>query len=114
MVLSSRRDPPIRLHWLRLADDLAELRAEDLRFTEREMCELPATADMAIQLRKLAAEARPSPSGNDTRGCGHAMRMQPPGDQGPQQKSRVARADRRLRCANEGSESREENVRNSR
>ena len=42
MVLSSRRDPPIRLHRLRLADEVAEIRAGDLRFTERETRELLA------------------------------------------------------------------------
>jgi AAA ATPase domain len=31
VVLSSRRDPPIRLHRLRLADEIAEIRAGDLR-----------------------------------------------------------------------------------
>jgi LuxR family maltose regulon positive regulatory protein len=36
VVFSSRRDPPIRLHRLRLADDVAEIRADDLRFTEHE------------------------------------------------------------------------------
>jgi LuxR family maltose regulon positive regulatory protein len=36
VVLSSRRDPPIRLHRLRLADEVAEIRARDLRFTESE------------------------------------------------------------------------------
>jgi LuxR family transcriptional regulator, maltose regulon positive regulatory protein len=35
VVLSSRRDPPIRLHQLRLADEVAEIRAADLRFSER-------------------------------------------------------------------------------
>ena len=40
VVLSSRRDPPIRLHRLRLADEVAEIRAGDLRFTERETREL--------------------------------------------------------------------------
>src|SRR6185369_5257805 len=40
VVLSYRRDPPIRLHQLRLADALAELRADDLRFTEDETREL--------------------------------------------------------------------------
>ncbi len=35
VVLSSRRDPPIRLHQLRLADEVAEIRAGDLQFTER-------------------------------------------------------------------------------
>jgi LuxR family maltose regulon positive regulatory protein len=40
VVLSSRRDPAIRLHQLRLADAVAELRAGDLRFTESEAREL--------------------------------------------------------------------------
>jgi LuxR family maltose regulon positive regulatory protein len=40
VVLSSRRDPPIRLHQLRLADEIAEIRGGDLRFTERETREL--------------------------------------------------------------------------
>jgi LuxR family transcriptional regulator, maltose regulon positive regulatory protein len=35
VVLSSRRDPPTRLHRLRLAGEVAELRASDLRFTAR-------------------------------------------------------------------------------
>src|ERR1700716_3256882 len=34
VVLSSRRDPPMRLHQLRLADEVAEIRASDLGFTE--------------------------------------------------------------------------------
>jgi hypothetical protein len=42
VVLSSRRDPPIRLHRLRLADEVAEIRAGDLRFTESETRELLA------------------------------------------------------------------------
>jgi LuxR family transcriptional regulator, maltose regulon positive regulatory protein len=48
MVLSSRRDPPIKLHRLRLADEVAELRADDLRFTERETRELLATSDIGL------------------------------------------------------------------
>ena len=40
VVLSSRRDPPIRLHKLRLADEVAEIRARDLRFTEHEAREM--------------------------------------------------------------------------
>ena len=44
VVLSSRRDPPIRLHQLRLADEVAEIRAGDLRFTERETRELLAAS----------------------------------------------------------------------
>ena len=35
-ILATRRDLPLRLHKLRLAGDLAEIRAADLRFTERE------------------------------------------------------------------------------
>jgi LuxR family transcriptional regulator, maltose regulon positive regulatory protein len=40
VVLSSRRNPPFRLHRLRLADEVAEIRAGDLRFSERETREL--------------------------------------------------------------------------
>jgi LuxR family maltose regulon positive regulatory protein len=52
VVLSSRRDPPIRLHQLRLADEVAEIRAGDLLFSEarrancsprrRSVCPTPA------------------------------------------------------------------------
>jgi LuxR family maltose regulon positive regulatory protein len=35
-ILATRRDLPLRLHKLRLAGDLAEIRAADLRFTESE------------------------------------------------------------------------------
>jgi LuxR family maltose regulon positive regulatory protein len=48
LVLSSRRDPPIRLHQLRLADEIAELRAGDLRFTERETRELLAASEVSL------------------------------------------------------------------
>ncbi|MEA2315265.1 MAG: LuxR family transcriptional regulator, maltose regulon positive regulatory protein, partial [Solirubrobacteraceae bacterium] len=48
VVLSSRRDPPIRLHQLRLADELAEIRADDLRFTERETRELLAASGIRL------------------------------------------------------------------
>ena len=34
-ILATRRDLPLRLHKLRLAGELAEIRAADLRFTER-------------------------------------------------------------------------------
>jgi len=40
VILATRRDLPLRLHRLRLAGELAELRATDLRFTERETGEL--------------------------------------------------------------------------
>jgi LuxR family transcriptional regulator, maltose regulon positive regulatory protein len=48
VVLSSRRDPPIRLHQLRLADEVAEIRAGDLRFTERETRELLAASKVGL------------------------------------------------------------------
>ena len=48
VVLSSRRDPPIRLHLLRLADEIAEIRAGDLRFTERETRELLAASGISL------------------------------------------------------------------
>src|SRR3954447_11250721 len=55
VVLSSRRDPPIRFHQLRLADDLAEIRAGDLRFTERETLELFAASGVSLSDSGAAA-----------------------------------------------------------
>jgi LuxR family maltose regulon positive regulatory protein len=55
VVLSSRRDPSIRLHQLRLADEIAEIRASDLRFTERETREL--LAESAINLSSAGVAA---------------------------------------------------------
>jgi LuxR family maltose regulon positive regulatory protein len=48
VVLSSRREPPIKLHQFRLDDELAEIRAGDLRFTERETRELLATSEISL------------------------------------------------------------------
>jgi LuxR family transcriptional regulator, maltose regulon positive regulatory protein len=48
VMFSSRRDPPIRLHRLRLADEIAEIRAGDLRFSERETRELLATSGISL------------------------------------------------------------------
>jgi LuxR family transcriptional regulator, maltose regulon positive regulatory protein len=48
VVLSSRRDPPIRLHRLRLAGEVSEIRAGDLRFSERETRELLATSGISL------------------------------------------------------------------
>jgi len=48
VVLSARRDPPISLHRLRLADEVAEIRAGDLRFTELETRELLATSGIGL------------------------------------------------------------------
>jgi LuxR family maltose regulon positive regulatory protein len=55
VVLSSRRDPPIRLHKLRLDDEVAELRADDLRFTESETGEMLAAADIKLSDSGAAA-----------------------------------------------------------
>jgi LuxR family transcriptional regulator, maltose regulon positive regulatory protein len=54
VVLSSRRDPPIRLHRLRLADEVAEIRAGDLRFTESETRELLAGSKISLSDGGLA------------------------------------------------------------
>jgi LuxR family maltose regulon positive regulatory protein len=48
VVLSSRRDPPIRLHQLRLAGQVAEVRAGDLRFSESETRELLAASGIGL------------------------------------------------------------------
>jgi LuxR family maltose regulon positive regulatory protein len=55
VVLSSRRDPSIRLHQLRLADEVAEIRAGDLRFTERETRELLAGSAISLSAAGVAA-----------------------------------------------------------
>ena len=47
-VVATRRDPPLRLHQLRLAGELAEIRAAQLRFTEDETRELLAAAGIAL------------------------------------------------------------------
>ncbi len=55
VVLSSRRDPSIRLHQLRLAGELAEIRAGDLQFTERETRELLASSGIGLSAAGSAA-----------------------------------------------------------
>jgi LuxR family maltose regulon positive regulatory protein len=55
VVLSSRRDPAIRLHGFRLADEVAEIRAEDLRFTEHETRELLAASGIDLSNSGAAA-----------------------------------------------------------
>ena len=55
LVMSSRRDPPIRLHQLRLADEVAEIRAGDLRFSERETRELLAESGITLSDAGAAA-----------------------------------------------------------
>jgi LuxR family transcriptional regulator, maltose regulon positive regulatory protein len=48
VVLATRRDLPLRLHQLRLAGELAEIRAADLRFSERETRELLNASGIAL------------------------------------------------------------------
>src|SRR5256884_6267882 len=48
VVLSSRRDPPIRLHQVRLADEVAEIRAGDLQFSEHDTRELLAASEISL------------------------------------------------------------------
>jgi LuxR family transcriptional regulator, maltose regulon positive regulatory protein len=55
VVLSSRRDPPVRLHQLRLGDEIAEIRAGDLQFTERETRELLAASEIGLSDTGAAA-----------------------------------------------------------
>jgi LuxR family maltose regulon positive regulatory protein len=55
VVLSSRRDPSIRMHQLRLAGEIAEIRAGDLQFTERETRELLATSEISLSDAGAAA-----------------------------------------------------------
>src|SRR5882672_8797980 len=55
VVLSSRRDPPIRLHQLRLADEIDEIRAGDLEFTEHETRELLAASGVGLSDAGVAA-----------------------------------------------------------
>ena len=55
VVLSSRRDPPVRLHHLRLAGEVAELRAGDLRFTAGETAQLLAAAGIILSETGTAA-----------------------------------------------------------
>jgi LuxR family maltose regulon positive regulatory protein len=47
-VVATRRDPPLRLHQLRLAGELAEVRAAQLRFTQDETRQLLAAAGITL------------------------------------------------------------------
>jgi LuxR family maltose regulon positive regulatory protein len=53
-VLATRHDIPLRLQQLRLAGELAEIRAADLRFTEREARELLEASGIALSEAGLA------------------------------------------------------------
>ena len=47
-IVATRRDPPLRLHQLRLTGELAEIRAGQLRFTQDETRELLAAAGIVL------------------------------------------------------------------
>jgi LuxR family transcriptional regulator, maltose regulon positive regulatory protein len=53
-ILATRRDLPLRLHKLRLAGELAEIRAADLRFSQRETREFLETAGIALSDAQVA------------------------------------------------------------
>jgi LuxR family transcriptional regulator, maltose regulon positive regulatory protein len=53
-ILATRRDLPLRLHQLRLAGELAEIRAADLRFTQRETREFLETSGIALSEGRAA------------------------------------------------------------
>jgi LuxR family maltose regulon positive regulatory protein len=55
VVLSSRRDPPLRLHQLRLSNEVAEIRARDLLFTGDEARELLAASGIKLSDAGVAA-----------------------------------------------------------
>jgi LuxR family transcriptional regulator, maltose regulon positive regulatory protein len=54
-ILSSRRDPRLRLHQLRLADEVGEIRARDLGFTVGETRELLYASGVALSYEGAAA-----------------------------------------------------------
>jgi LuxR family transcriptional regulator, maltose regulon positive regulatory protein len=54
-MLATRRDLPLRLHKLRLTGDLAELRAADLRFTERETEQFLAASGIVLSEAGVAS-----------------------------------------------------------
>ena len=53
-ILTTRRDLPLRLHKLRLAGELAEIRAADLRFTQRETREFLAASGITLSEGRAA------------------------------------------------------------
>ena len=55
VILSTRHDPPLGLHRLRLAGDLTELRAADLRFELDETKELLSAAGIALSDASVAS-----------------------------------------------------------
>jgi LuxR family transcriptional regulator, maltose regulon positive regulatory protein len=53
-ILTTRHDLPLRLHKLRLAGELAEIRGADLRFTQRETSEFLAASGIALSEGRVA------------------------------------------------------------
>jgi LuxR family maltose regulon positive regulatory protein len=53
-ILATRRDLPLRLHKLRLAGELADIRAADLRFTERETQQFLEASGIALSEAAMA------------------------------------------------------------
>jgi LuxR family maltose regulon positive regulatory protein len=53
-ILATRRDLPLRLHKLRLAGELAEIGAADLRFTEQETSQLLEASGIALSQAGVA------------------------------------------------------------
>ena len=53
-ILATRRDLPLRLHKLRLAGELADIRAADLRFTERETHQFLKASGIALSQAGVA------------------------------------------------------------
>src|ERR1700722_17637697 len=53
-ILATRRDLPLRLHKLRLAGELADIRAADLRFTERETHQFLEASGIALSQTGVA------------------------------------------------------------
>ncbi len=53
-IVATRRDPPLHLHKLRLVGELAEIRVEQLRFTEHEARGLVAAARIVLPDRLVA------------------------------------------------------------
>src|SRR5262249_29398104 len=53
-ILTTRHDLRLRLHQLRLAGELAEIRAADLRFTERETRELLEASGISLSAAGVA------------------------------------------------------------
>jgi LuxR family transcriptional regulator, maltose regulon positive regulatory protein len=86
LVLSARVDPPLRLHRLRMAGELCELRDRDLCFSEAESGELLASFGMQVAAADLALLHR------RTEGWAAAVQMAALSLRGTQDPGRAAQA----------------------